>query len=132
MFQTLAHSAQVSLSTTLNCFNLALVGAVGRERKSRKSTMTRSQRISSSSSRESTAAAARSTGRSTVVHQRAKPVAVDRPVYRLTLPNSRLGTVDRHGRPARSTGGLGRSTDRSTDRRIRADSRSFLNWKSAQ
>jgi len=48
--------------------------------------------------------------RSTVVHQRAQVVAVDRPVDRrrravdrpvdrLTLPNSRLGTVDRHGRP---------------------------------
>ena len=52
--------------------------------------------------------------RSTVVHQRAQAVAVDRPVDPLTLPNSRLGTVDRC---------LGRSTDR----RIRADLGSFLN-----
>ena len=41
--------------------------------------------------------------RSTGVHQRAQAVAVnlpvDRPIDRLTLPNSRLGTVDRHGRP---------------------------------
>ena len=43
--------------------------------------------------------------RSTVVHKRARGVAidrrrraVDRPVDRLTLPNFRLGTVDRHGR----------------------------------
>ena len=36
-------------------------------------------------------------------------VAVDRPVDRLKVPNSRLGTVDR---------GLGRSTDRSTDSRV--------------
>ena len=59
--------------------------------------------------------------RSTVMHQRAQAVAVDRPVDRrrravdrpvdrLTLPNSRLGTVDRHRRPV-----LG-SVDRPVDR----------------
>ena len=93
---------------------------VGRERKSRKSTTTRKQmrRISSSSSR--------TTGRpdrSTDVHQRAQAVAVDRPVDRLTLSNSRLGTVDRDS---------GRSTSRSTDRRIWTVSESFLNWKRVQ
>jgi len=94
--------------------------SVGRERKSRKST-TRKRRISSSS---------RTTGRpdrSTGVHQRAQGVAVDRPVDRrrrtvdrsvdrLTLPNSRLGTVDRHGRA-----GLG-SVDRPVDRQTDLDS----------
>ena len=78
---------------------------VGRERKSRKSTTTRINsriRIIISSSRD----------RSTGVHQLVQAVAVDRlvdrrrrtvdrPVDRLTLPNSRLGTVDR---------GLGRLT----------------------
>ena len=84
---------------------------VGRERKS-----TTRQGISNIS-RESTAAAAAGYGRpdrSTVVHQRAQAVvvdrrrrAVDRPVDRLTLPNSRLGTVDRHGRPVHMVGRLG-------------------------
>ena len=77
-----------------------------------KSTMTRKQMRRISSSR-----AIGRLDRSTGVHQRAQAVAVDRPVDRLTLPTSRLGTVDRC---------LGRSTDRSTDRRIRADSGSFL------
>ena len=76
---------------------------VGRERKSRKST-TRKPRRRRNSSRH------RSTGRSTGVHQRAQAIAVDRPVDRrrrtvdrpvdrLTWPYSRLGAVDRHGRP---------------------------------
>ena len=47
-------------------------------------------------------------GRSTVVHN--EVVAVDRPVDRLKVPNSRLGTVDRHGRP------VPRSVDRTVDR----------------
>ena len=61
--------------------------------------------------------------RSTVVHQRAQAVVVDRPVDRrrravdcqidrLTLPNSRLDTVDRRGRPM-----LG-SVDRPVDRQL--------------
>ena len=50
--------------------------------------------------------------RSTVVHQRAQVVAVDRPVDRLTLPSSRLGTVDRHGRPV--LGLVDRPVDRQT------------------
>jgi len=62
--------------------------------------------------------------RSTGVHQRAqagavdRPVdrrrrTVDRPVDRLTLPNSRLGTVDWHGRPG--LGSVDRPVDRQTD-----------------
>ena len=62
----------------------------------------------------------RSTGPVDGVHQRAqagavdRPVdrrrrTVDRPVDRLTLPNSRLGTVDWHGRPG--LGSVARSTD---------------------
>ena len=91
---------------------------VGRERKSRKSTTTRKQmrRINNSSSR----ATGRS-NRSTSVHQRAQAVAVDRPVDlrrrtvdrpvdRLTLPNSRLGTVDRYGRLG--LGSVGQPVDR--------------------
>ena len=78
---------ELASSTGLHLFKPKYVG---RERKSRKSMTIRISRES-----ESAAAGTGRPDRSTGVHQRAQAGAVDR----LTLRNSRLGTVDRVGRP---------------------------------
>ena len=122
----------------LKCHFLKEIDCRKREevaRRSRKSTTIRKQRrISNSSSSSRTGRRGQSTG----VHQRAQAVAVDRrrravnrPVDRLTLPNSRLGTVDRLGRPG---AWVGRPTSRPTGESglIRLNSENFLNWKPAQ
>ena len=96
---------------------------------SRKSATKDEGSSSRSSSRKQLAAAraeVRSTARSTArssrcsVDRRAQRAqgwsSVDRPVDRLKVPNSLLGTRSTN----RSTGGRGRSTARSTDKRVRA------------